>query len=230
MVRCLFLLQLCSEDGPPLSYPSIKQHQTNVKRRMHKRALLILLILKMCLFLDSPSLSALDLNMLSSAWLNNCVGHFNQRYFFSFCLYMTLGCFYCSVSSKALFLEAYGAIEVRRTSIVCLYGVTGGGGEEAGWRRGGGGEEVGRRRAQLANDKRNWRRPKDLSFLLSPLIQDVDIKPAGGQTTSGPPTRAMISLTTLSYPHCERPQKSSAARLRPESEISSTIRPQTTRA
>ncbi|XP_075890865.1 palmitoyltransferase ZDHHC16B [Nelusetta ayraudi] len=44
-------------------------------------------------------------------WLNNCVGHFNQRYFFSFCLYMTLGCIYCSVSSRDLFLEAYGAIE-----------------------------------------------------------------------------------------------------------------------
>lgn len=48
-----------------------------------------------------------------SAWLNNCVGHFNQRYFFSFCLYMTLGCVYCSVSSRDLFLDAYGAIEVR---------------------------------------------------------------------------------------------------------------------
>ncbi|XP_054454520.1 palmitoyltransferase ZDHHC16B isoform X1 [Anoplopoma fimbria] len=44
-------------------------------------------------------------------WLNNCVGHFNHRYFFSFCLYMTLGCLYCSISSKALFLEAYDAIE-----------------------------------------------------------------------------------------------------------------------
>uniref|UniRef100_A0A3Q3WNG2 Palmitoyltransferase n=1 Tax=Mola mola TaxID=94237 RepID=A0A3Q3WNG2_MOLML len=29
-------------------------------------------------------------------WLNNCVGHFNHRYFFSFCLFMTLGCVYCS--------------------------------------------------------------------------------------------------------------------------------------
>lgn len=48
------------------------------------------------------------------AWLNNCVGHFNHRYFFSFCLYMTLGCVYCSISSKDLFLDAYGAIEVTR--------------------------------------------------------------------------------------------------------------------
>uniref|UniRef100_A0A8C7YP10 Palmitoyltransferase n=1 Tax=Oryzias sinensis TaxID=183150 RepID=A0A8C7YP10_9TELE len=45
-------------------------------------------------------------------WLNNCVGHFNHRYFFSFCLYMTLGCVYCSVSSRTLFLEAYSAVEL----------------------------------------------------------------------------------------------------------------------
>ncbi|XP_077595461.1 palmitoyltransferase ZDHHC16B isoform X2 [Stigmatopora nigra] len=44
-------------------------------------------------------------------WLNNCVGHFNHRYFFSFCLYMTLGCIYCSVSSREMFLKAYSAVE-----------------------------------------------------------------------------------------------------------------------
>lgn len=44
-------------------------------------------------------------------WLNNCVGHFNHRYFFSFCMYMTLGCMYCSVSCKEMFYEAYGAVE-----------------------------------------------------------------------------------------------------------------------
>ncbi|CAF92820.1 unnamed protein product, partial [Tetraodon nigroviridis] len=48
-------------------------------------------------------------------WLNNCVGHFNHRYFFSFCVYMTLGCVYCSVSSKDLFLDAYGSIESYQT-------------------------------------------------------------------------------------------------------------------
>lgn len=42
------------------------------------------------------------------------MGHFNHRYFFSFCVYMTLGCVYCSVSSKDLFLDAYGSIEVTR--------------------------------------------------------------------------------------------------------------------
>ncbi|XP_061823368.1 palmitoyltransferase ZDHHC16B isoform X2 [Nerophis lumbriciformis] len=44
-------------------------------------------------------------------WLNNCVGHYNHRYFFSFCVYMTLGCIYCSISSKDMFLEAYSAVE-----------------------------------------------------------------------------------------------------------------------
>ncbi|PWA25939.1 hypothetical protein CCH79_00001619, partial [Gambusia affinis] len=45
------------------------------------------------------------------AWLNNCVGHFNHRYFFSFCLFMTLGCVYCSISGRNLFLDAYNSLE-----------------------------------------------------------------------------------------------------------------------
>ncbi|XP_029466025.1 palmitoyltransferase ZDHHC16 isoform X2 [Rhinatrema bivittatum] len=44
-------------------------------------------------------------------WLNNCVGHYNHRYFFSFCLFMTMGCIYCSISSREMFREAYLAIE-----------------------------------------------------------------------------------------------------------------------
>ncbi|NP_001120250.1 palmitoyltransferase ZDHHC16 [Xenopus tropicalis] len=44
-------------------------------------------------------------------WLNNCVGHYNHRYFFSFCLFMTMGCIYCSFSSRVMFREAYSAIE-----------------------------------------------------------------------------------------------------------------------
>ncbi|XP_056626843.1 palmitoyltransferase ZDHHC16B isoform X2 [Triplophysa dalaica] len=44
-------------------------------------------------------------------WLNNCVGHFNHRYFFSFCMYMTMGCIYCSMSAKEMFLQAYNAVE-----------------------------------------------------------------------------------------------------------------------
>ncbi|XP_029376786.1 palmitoyltransferase ZDHHC16A isoform X2 [Echeneis naucrates] len=51
------------------------------------------------------------LNVSISAWLNNCVGHFNHRYFFSFCLFMTLGCVYCSISGRNLFLDAYNALE-----------------------------------------------------------------------------------------------------------------------
>ncbi|XP_061667036.1 palmitoyltransferase ZDHHC16B isoform X2 [Syngnathoides biaculeatus] len=54
--------------------------------------------------------SCVELNT-RAAWLNNCVGHFNHRYFFSFCIYMTLGCIYCSVSSRDMFLEAYNAVE-----------------------------------------------------------------------------------------------------------------------
>ncbi|KAM4704280.1 palmitoyltransferase ZDHHC16 isoform 4-T4 [Rhinophrynus dorsalis] len=44
-------------------------------------------------------------------WLNNCVGHYNHRYFFSFCLFMTMGCIYCSISSRVMFQEAYAAVE-----------------------------------------------------------------------------------------------------------------------
>ncbi|XP_015271406.1 PREDICTED: probable palmitoyltransferase ZDHHC16 isoform X1 [Gekko japonicus] len=44
-------------------------------------------------------------------WLNNCVGHFNHRYFFSFCLFMTMGCIYSSISGWDMFWEAYAAIE-----------------------------------------------------------------------------------------------------------------------
>ncbi|XP_014741453.1 PREDICTED: probable palmitoyltransferase ZDHHC16 isoform X3 [Sturnus vulgaris] len=44
-------------------------------------------------------------------WLNNCVGHYNHRYFFSFCLFMTMGCVYCSISGWEMFRDAYAAIE-----------------------------------------------------------------------------------------------------------------------
>ncbi|NXP04688.1 ZDH16 Palmitoyltransferase, partial [Thinocorus orbignyianus] len=44
-------------------------------------------------------------------WLNNCVGHYNHRYFFSFCLFMTMGCIYCSISAWEMFRDAYAAIE-----------------------------------------------------------------------------------------------------------------------
>ncbi|XP_024280117.1 palmitoyltransferase ZDHHC16A isoform X2 [Oncorhynchus tshawytscha] len=53
-------------------------------------------------------------------WLNNCVGHFNQRYFFCFCVSLTLGCVYCSISGRNLFLDAYSAysaIEVHTDSL-----------------------------------------------------------------------------------------------------------------
>ncbi|XP_051937244.1 palmitoyltransferase ZDHHC16A isoform X1 [Hippocampus zosterae] len=51
------------------------------------------------------------LSVFHSAWLNNCVGHLNHRYFFSFCVFMTLGCIYCSLSGRIRFLAAYNALE-----------------------------------------------------------------------------------------------------------------------
>ena len=56
------------------------------------------------------------LNVTLSAWLNNCVGHLNHRYFFSFLVSLALGCIYCSISGRNLFLDAYNAIEVRRSA------------------------------------------------------------------------------------------------------------------
>lgn len=85
----VLVLQLRPEDGPSLPYPLERIGSSHL-----------------------PLWSLL--NRPAAAWLNNCVGHFNHRYFFSFCLYMTLGCVYCSVSSRNLFLEAYSAVEVRR--------------------------------------------------------------------------------------------------------------------
>uniref|UniRef100_A0AAY4CNV7 Palmitoyltransferase n=1 Tax=Denticeps clupeoides TaxID=299321 RepID=A0AAY4CNV7_9TELE len=51
-------------------------------------------------------------------WLNNCVGHFNHRYFFSFCVYMTMGCVYCSISSKDMFFDAYNAVEMQGERVI----------------------------------------------------------------------------------------------------------------
>ncbi|KFP83047.1 putative palmitoyltransferase ZDHHC16, partial [Apaloderma vittatum] len=52
-----------------------------------------------------------------AAWLNNCVGHYNHRYFFSFCLFMTMGCIYCSISGWEMFRDAYAAIEFGRRAL-----------------------------------------------------------------------------------------------------------------
>lgn len=53
--------------------------------------------------------SCLCLDYIWPAWLNNCVGHFNHRYFFLFCLYMWLGTVYVSICAYPLFkVHFYG--------------------------------------------------------------------------------------------------------------------------
>lgn len=97
-------LQVHSENGPSLSYPLCWQ---------------IVTILTGIRSNDSGKTRwklYFPLNASPSAWLNNCVGHFNHRYFFSFCLFMTLGCVYCSISGRNLFLDAYNALEVSSTA------------------------------------------------------------------------------------------------------------------
>nr|CAB3267898.1 probable palmitoyltransferase ZDHHC16 [Phallusia mammillata] len=44
-------------------------------------------------------------------WLNNCVGHFNHRYFICFCIFMLLGTTYVSISSWALFRDCFRFFE-----------------------------------------------------------------------------------------------------------------------
>ena len=40
-------------------------------------------------------------------WLNNCVGHYNHRYFFSFCVYMWLGSTYVACAGRDVFLQHF---------------------------------------------------------------------------------------------------------------------------
>ncbi|MBN3295827.1 ZDH16 Palmitoyltransferase, partial [Amia calva] len=56
-------------------------------------------------------------------WLNNCVGHFNHRYFFCFCLFLTMGCIYCSISCRNMFIDAYYAIERMKSMDIEKHGV-----------------------------------------------------------------------------------------------------------
>ena len=41
------------------------------------------------------------------AWINNCVGHFNHRYFISFCIFMCLGTIYVTISSRNIFIKHF---------------------------------------------------------------------------------------------------------------------------
>lgn len=47
----------------------------------------------------------LVLNVNVLAWINNCVGHFNHRYFFLFCVYMCLGTIYVSLTLLPTFFD-----------------------------------------------------------------------------------------------------------------------------
>ena len=60
-------------------------------------------------------ISVLD---VTPAWLNNCVGHYNHRYFFLFCFYMWMGTVYVSISAYPVFKEHFlgGAV-----SNICVY-------------------------------------------------------------------------------------------------------------
>ncbi|XP_068708962.1 palmitoyltransferase ZDHHC16-like [Montipora capricornis] len=40
-------------------------------------------------------------------WINNCVGHFNHKYFISFCTFMCLGTLYVTISSRNLFIRHF---------------------------------------------------------------------------------------------------------------------------
>ncbi|XP_066277409.1 palmitoyltransferase ZDHHC16-like [Branchiostoma lanceolatum] len=40
-------------------------------------------------------------------WLNNCVGHYNHRYFFLFCVYIFVGCCYVCYSTYDVFLDHF---------------------------------------------------------------------------------------------------------------------------
>ncbi|KAK2572587.1 Palmitoyltransferase ZDHHC16 [Acropora cervicornis] len=44
-------------------------------------------------------------HQIVTSWINNCVGHFNHKYFISFCTFMFLGTLYVTVSSRNLFIK-----------------------------------------------------------------------------------------------------------------------------
>ncbi|XP_030842045.1 palmitoyltransferase ZDHHC16 isoform X2 [Strongylocentrotus purpuratus] len=46
-------------------------------------------------------------------WINNCVGHFNHRYFMLFCIYMSIGCIYVTISVWPQFRDEF--FDARKT-------------------------------------------------------------------------------------------------------------------
>ncbi|CAM9376275.1 palmitoyltransferase ZDHHC16-like [Lampetra fluviatilis] len=45
-------------------------------------------------------------------WLNNCVGNYNHRYFFSFCLYMSMGCAFTSITLSRTYFRTQASSQV----------------------------------------------------------------------------------------------------------------------
>lgn len=55
-----------------------------------------------------------------SAWINNCVGHYNFRYFFLFLVYITLGCIIFSIFSYHPFLSTF-ALQQKEIGIIISF-------------------------------------------------------------------------------------------------------------
>lgn len=54
-------------------------------------------------------------------WLNNCVGHFNHRYFISFCIFMLLGTVFVSTTTWPLFHDCFNVPYKIRYTVKSLY-------------------------------------------------------------------------------------------------------------
>jgi hypothetical protein len=56
---------------------------------------------------------------LRPAWLNNCVGFYNHRYFFSFCVYITMAAVYVTCVTYDLFIQEFYGTRVSVTYDLC---------------------------------------------------------------------------------------------------------------
>lgn len=59
------------------------------------------------------------------AWLNNCVGHFNHRYFFMFCIYAWCGVIFVMLFGiPVAYDHFFGTAEVINSFVVKLFFMT----------------------------------------------------------------------------------------------------------